>query len=63
MPRREVMVELNTVSRVLGFTQLMRGLNIESFSKSKQSQARTENHKIVVILTAELMLLKNVKQD
>lgn len=50
MPRREVMVELNTVSRVLGFTWLMRSLNIESFSKSKWSQARRENYKIVIIV-------------
>lgn len=50
MPRREVMVELNTVSRVLGFTWLMRSLNIESFSKSKWSQARGENYKIEIIL-------------
>lgn len=44
------MVELNTVSRVLGFTWLMRSFNIESFSKSKWSQARRENYKTVITL-------------
>lgn len=44
------MVELNTVSRVLGFTWLVRSLNIESFSQSKWSQAKREKYKIVIIL-------------
>lgn len=39
------MVELNTVSRVLGFTWLMRSLNIDSFqnpSRVKQGERRTK---------------------
>jgi len=62
MPRREVVVELNTVSRVLGFTWLMRSLNIESFFRIRiESSKERELQNSSYPCCAGVMRLKKVK--